>query len=235
MRRWGVILLGALLPPLSAAAPLERAITVAAVAPAPHAAESAPAHLRPPPGDQEGQIRQGEGLVRAGRYPEALLLLRPLAEETDASWQTLFWAGTAALGTGNLVLAENWLNRALAKESGNATLWLQRALVEEERGEAVAALHFLNTARKLAPDHIQVILNYAYVMDALDRREEAVAQYSRFLLLTADHPGYTALRLKIVQRIGRLSEGAIPGEGTQRPHRSSLDQVTTAPLSADPG
>jgi len=157
------------------------------------------------PDHDRGRLLQGAMLVRVGDYLEAALILAPLLEKPRSGWRPWFWMGTAELLMGRLENAADYLDEALAIEGGNAAIWIQRALVEQQRGQDRFALQMLAVAEQLAPDDPRVALNIAYSLDRLGRAEEAVARYTHYLLLTAGREEERQARRQVLQRIGHLS------------------------------
>ena len=80
-------------------------------------------------------------------------------------------------------------------------LWLQCAIIEQQRGKHEAALRILNEAEKLAPDTPEVQLNIGYSFDAIGNQRLSVKAYNSFLKLTEENPAYMMVRHKVLERL----------------------------------
>lgn len=119
--------------------------------------------------------------VRLGKAEAAIEVLETLTAATKANWEIWFWLGSARLLRGELTPAALALDEALARDGDVAEIWIQRALVEQQRGDHRTAIQLLGIASELAPEHPQVLLNLAYSSEALGYVEDARRAYRKFL------------------------------------------------------
>ncbi len=133
------------------------------------------------PKHKRARLLLGKLLVQSRKFTAAEQLIAPLLRDTDNYWQAWFWSGTAQLMMGKLDLAANSLDQALSIESERAAIWVQRAVVEQERGSASAALQLLAIAAELEPRNPQVLINVAYANETINATELAMSAYRRFL------------------------------------------------------
>ena len=131
------------------------------------------------------RMSYGRLLVKNGKSKKAITVLQPLAKDTLHDWQPWFWLGSAQLLMGELNNAAFSLDEALAREGGIISLWVQRAIVEQERGMPVVALHLLQVADGIEPGNSDVIINYAYASELSGDIKSAAIMYKKFLQLTA--------------------------------------------------
>ena len=94
----------------------------------------------------------------------------------------------------------------LARDATVPQLWVQRALVSQQRGRFGEALDALRQAELLAPKLPEVQLNLAYSLEALGDGQAAVTHYRTFLTLTEGKRAYHATRKKVLDRIIRLEK-----------------------------
>jgi len=145
-------------------------------------------------------------LINRKRYEQAMTLLQPLFVDPPVEWEPWFWRGTAYLGMGQLAKAEESFVEGLARDSTIPFLWVQRALVSQQRGHFVAAIESLRQAELLAPELPEVQLNLAYSLETQGNTQLAVGHYHNFLNLTEGKPAYHPARRKVLDRVIRLEE-----------------------------
>ncbi len=150
------------------------------------------------------EIDAASRLVQGGRYEEAVTLLEPLFATPPKEWEAYLVMGTAHLGAGRLDLAENYFNRGIARDARQAKLWIQLALVAQQKKENLAALQRLNHARQLAPESPDVWLNIGYSNDVLGDRDGAVRAYRNFLAFSEGKADYLKMRMRVIERLGAL-------------------------------
>lgn len=156
------------------------------------------------PGDVK--LARARHLIQTRRYARAVITLRPLFVTPPKTWEPWFWLGTAQLGLGQWEKARNSLVEGLARDATVPQLWVQRALVSQQRGRFGEALDALRQAELLAPKLPEVQLNLAYSLEALGERQVAVTHYRTFLSLTEGKRAYHATRKKVLDRIIRLEK-----------------------------
>ncbi len=141
-------------------------------------------------------------LIEQKRYAEAIQQLEA-AQNLIHNWEQNYCLGTAYLLSGRLEEASRYLDRALTLKGEIAEVWIQRAIVEQEKGNARQALRLLNVAYGINPDSTAIQLNAAYAYEQLQQEESARNAYSRFLLLSTNEPHNARLRQKIIYRLSR--------------------------------
>ncbi len=152
------------------------------------------------------RLTYGRLMVKSGDATGAVALLQPLAQQAPQDWHVWFWLGSAWLLQGKLVQAAEALDRALALNGEELAVWVQRAVVEQERGYPQHAEHYLQVAAQLAPENLEVLLNAAHVAEQLGKTGEAIALYRRFLSRSISHRSHASLRPRILERLHALSQ-----------------------------
>lgn len=147
------------------------------------------------------QLRQARYLINIGSYAEAIDILKSIIDRQEEIWDTYLLMGAAYLGLGELDNAETYLEMGLAINGNVPQLWLQCAIVEQQRGKHEAALRILNESEKLAPDIPEVQLNIGYSYDAIGNQKLSVKAYNSFLKLTEGNPAYMIVRSKVLKRL----------------------------------
>ncbi|MCP5005637.1 MAG: tetratricopeptide repeat protein [Planctomycetes bacterium] len=149
-------------------------------------------------------LRRARHLINIGSYAEAIDILKPIIDRQEEMWDAYLLMGAAHLGTGELDYAETYLEMGLAIDGNVPQLWLQCAIVEQQRGEHEVALRILNETEKLSPNIPEVQLNIGYSNDAIGNQKLAVQAYNSFLQLTEGNPDYLMVRFKVLQRLHNL-------------------------------
>ena len=150
------------------------------------------------------RVAQAQHLIKKRRYSQAVTILTPLFRTPPDRWELWFWMGTAHLGLGNLAEADNAFMEGLARDTTIPHLWVQRALVGQQRGRYGEAIESLRQAEILAPELPEVQLNLAYSLETQGERKLAVEHYHIFLALTEGKPAYRTARKKVLDRVIRL-------------------------------
>ena len=151
------------------------------------------------------RIYYGRLLVKNGDGDKAISVLQPLAKQSMNDWRLWFWLGTAQLINGELDNAAFSLDEALAREGDVVSLWVQRAIVEQERGNADTAVHLLQIADNIEPGNSDVMVNYAYASELSGDINKAIIIYKHFLQITSSNPRYGRLRSQILFRLSQFS------------------------------
>ena len=136
-------------------------------------------------------------------YTEAAGNAQALTREFPDRWEPWFWLGTEQLAQGQLDAAAAALEQAGKLNPKVAQIWVQRAVVEQERGAHAAAVRLLTEARGLSPKSPQVYLNLGYSNDALGLSAEAERNYQYFLTLTEGDVAYLLQRTLVIERLER--------------------------------
>ncbi len=150
------------------------------------------------------QLKRARHLINIGSYADAIDILKPNIDRQEEIWDTYLLMGAAYLGLGELDNAEIYSEMGLAINGKVPQLWLQCAIVEQQRGKHEAALRILNEAGKLAPDIPEVQLNIGYSYDAINNQKLSVKAYNSFLNLTEGNPAYMMVRYKVLERLRNI-------------------------------
>ena len=111
--------------------------------------------------------------------------------------------GTAQLGVGDLDKAENAFMEGLVRDETVPHLWVQRAVIAQQRGQYKSAMDALRQAEFLAPDLPEVQLNLAYNFDHEGNTKLALRHYKEYLSLTEGKASYHRVRRKVLERVIR--------------------------------
>lgn len=155
--------------------------------------------------DIKSEIDRAKHMINVGSYEKAVNILKPVIKNYVATWKVYLLIGTAYLGLNELDLAEKYLDKGLAITGRQPQLWLQRAVVEQQRGDHETALQLLQESLKLAPAMPEVQLNIGYSINTMgDRPLEAKIEYKLFLDLTENKSAYFTVRKKVMERVVSL-------------------------------
>jgi hypothetical protein len=149
------------------------------------------------------QLRHAQQLIRSGEYEDAVALLSPLFHEPPVNWQPWFWMGTALLGKGDMEQADQFFLSGLARNDKVPQLWIQRALVAQQRGDYQLAIHELRQAESLEADIPHIPLNMGYAYEQLGNDRMANQYYGKFLKLSEGNPIFFSTRKKLYARLTR--------------------------------
>ena len=154
----------------------------------------------------EATLIQAKYLIKKRRYQHAVILLKPLFVTPPETWEPWFWLGTAQLGLEQFEQAEESFLEGLARNAAIPHLWVQRALVSQQRGLYGEAVEALRHAELIAPDLPEVQLNLAFSLEGQGRITDAVHHYQAFLAITEGSKSYQPARKKVLDRIVRLEK-----------------------------
>ncbi len=156
------------------------------------------APLQPSP---TNRLNHAQEMIRAGEYEDAVALLSPLFHNPPVKWQPWFWMGTALLGKGDMEEADQYFLSGLARNDKIPQLWIQRALVAQQRGDFQLAIHELRQAESLAANLPHIHLNMGYAYEQLGNDQMANQYYGKFLKLSEDQPSFFSTRKKLFARL----------------------------------
>ncbi len=141
-------------------------------------------------------ISEATSALHESDYANAISRL----ENLDGSdrWEVPFWLGTAYLLDGQLENAELMLDDALSLQSEVAEIWVQRAVVAQERQQPEIALQFLEVAAQIDERYALTYLNVGIAYESLGDRQNARGAYGKFLKLSA--AGNTTSRFRRLRR-----------------------------------
>ena len=160
------------------------------------------------------QLRHAQQLIRSGDYEDAVALLSPLFHDPPVQWQPWFWMGTALLGKGDMEQADQFFLSGLARNDKIPQLWIQRALVAQQRGDFQLAIHELRQAESLDADLPHIHLNMGYAYERLGNDRLANQYYGKFLKLSEGEPTFFSIRKKLFSRVTRQTLPEKPSNPT---------------------
>ena len=150
------------------------------------------------------RFAQVKSHVRQHRYLEAMEVLEPLFLSLPEDWESWFWMGTAQLGLEHYEEAREAFQEGLARDETIPQLWVQWAIVEQQRGKYSQSLDALRQAELLAPALPEVQLNLAFSLESLGHTRPAREHYHQYLSLTHHNPVHRSTRKKVLDRILHL-------------------------------
>lgn len=163
-----------------------------------NAEAQAPIPLQPSPAER---LRHARQLIQAGQYEKAVTLLSPLFHDPPVKWQPWFWMGTALLGQEDFEQADQFFLSGLARNDKIPQLWIQRALVAQQRENYQLAIHELRQAESLEADIPHIHLNMGYAYERLGNDRLANRYYGKFLELSEGKPAFFSIRKKLFARL----------------------------------
>src|SRR5689334_24152715 len=107
---------------------------------------------------------------------------------------------------GHLGAAEGLYLQVLKAESGNFDALQMLGMLRYQQGRLTEALSLIGAALAIKPHFPPVLLNYAVVLDGMQRREEALAIYDRVLALKPDYAEAWFNRGIALRRLRRAAE-----------------------------
>ncbi len=161
--------------------------------------------LRRTPDHARARLMAGKLMIRDGQYDAAWQVMRPLLKADALDWKPWFWSGTAELLAGRLDDAANHFDEALARDGRVAAVWVQRALVAQERGRFAVAYQLLKVAEAMAPTSAPVLLNLGLTLDAMGQPKAASGYYQRYLVKTAGAARQWQARKVVIERLAALN------------------------------
>jgi len=161
--------------------------------------------LKRTPEHARARLMVGKLMIVDGQYDAAWQVMRPLLRADTLDWKPWFWSGTAELMAGKLDDAANHFDESLARDGRVAAVWVQRALVAQERGRYAVAYQLLKVAEMQSPKSVQVMLNIGFTLDALGKKTRAIHYYQRYLVQTAGASSQWQARRSVIARLAELS------------------------------
>lgn len=119
-------------------------------------------------------------------------------------WQPWFWLGTGQLLLGNINEASFCIDEALAKEGNNPAIWIQKAIIEQEKNNYETAINLLQIADSLEPNNPEVLINYAYAVEKTGKIEKAIQAYNQFLKTSVSQKKWGRLRAQVMLRLSQI-------------------------------
>ena len=175
--------------------------------------------------DVMAQLTYGRLLVKNGKATAAIDVLKPLASKHSDDWRPWFWLGSAQLMEEQLDVAAWSMDEALAREGGNVSLWVQRAVVEQELGNFQMAANMLQVADSIEPQHPDVLVNYAYALEQLGDTDKAIAVYRNFLIVSVSNNQAGRMRSHVVTRLAQIEQARRQPQGDAEARNSTTAQA----------
>ncbi|WP_447969401.1 tetratricopeptide repeat protein [Nitrospira sp. M1] len=148
-------------------------------------------------------------LIQQQSHAEAIAVLQPLFILPPATWEPWFWMGTAQFGLGELDKAEDAFMEGLVRDDTVPYLWVQRAVIEQQRGQYGKAMDALRQAELLDPKLPEVQLNLAYNLEQQGQVNLARRHYRQYLTLTEGRSAYHGVRRKVLEHMLRTQPSPI--------------------------
>jgi len=158
------------------------------------------------------RIAEATSALHEADYASAISRLENL--DAGERWEVPFWLGTAYLLDGQLENAELMLDDALSRQSEVAEVWVQRAVVAQERDQPQVALQLLEVAAQVDSSYALTYLNVGIAYESLGDGQNARGAYGRFLKLSAAGSNTSRvrrLRRDVLMRIAETGRRAAEG------------------------
>ena len=152
----------------------------------------------------EQRLVKAQLLIKRQFHQKAIDVLQPLFVDSPQTWEPWFWLGTAQLGMGDLVQAEDSFMEGLVRDDTVAYLWVQRAVVAQQRGKYGEGMDALRQAELLDPGLPEVQLNLGFNLESQGNKSLALQHYRHFLSLTEGKSTYHTVRRKVLDRVLRM-------------------------------
>lgn len=150
----------------------------------------------------ESQLEQVAKAFNSGSYKEAEELARTVLDQNAKSAGASLWVGKTVLARGQFDEAERHLAHATEISPNLAEAWTLRGIVAQETGNHTQALKYFSETLRLQPNQAEAYFNIGYSQDALGNRNEAEANWRRFLDVAKDKPRYAKQRVYVEQHLG---------------------------------
>jgi len=143
--------------------------------------------------DPAGQLQQAFELHQAGRFDEAMVLYRqvaelPIAGTSDAQVMACLNLATLCEQRGDPAGATGWCARVRNLQPDLARGMLNRAVALQAEGELNGARELYDRALRIDPDYALAYFNRATLHKRLMHFDEAISDYQAALRLKPDNP-----------------------------------------------
>lgn len=154
---------------------------------------------------KEASISYARLLLKTNQAMTAQQVIQPLVETASDDWRVWFFLGSAQLLNGDLNNAADSLGRASSLNGEEVSIWVQRSIIEQEKGNSKAAINLLQVANNLSPNNTDVLINYAYANEKFGNYQKAVRLYQLFLQQSASDHLKGSLRSEVMLRLVQIS------------------------------
>ena len=127
-------------------------------------------------------------LLQFGHYPEALVLAKLAHQDDPSNPRTLLTYGTTLAKLQRYDEAIVILDVLLGSESDHVKAWLVRSDIRRQRRDWDGALHDVERALLLDPDHLKTLKAKAQILESLNRLEDAITIYTHILTVHPNEP-----------------------------------------------
>ncbi|MEE9335613.1 MAG: tetratricopeptide repeat protein [Granulosicoccaceae bacterium] len=121
----------------------------------------------------------------------------------DPDWQVSYWKAQVYLHHGQLGSARRAMDYALSNMSGNADIWVQQAVLEQETNNHDGAVQLLKIALEVNPANAIAQLNLGFSLEHLSQYQAALKAYRKYL--SNGDASNSTLRLKVLKRVELLA------------------------------
>jgi tetratricopeptide (TPR) repeat protein len=160
-----------------------------------------PADTSQPGSDPKSRYVMARTFLSDRLYGKTIEVLSPVFHSPPNEWQPWYLMAVAALGLGHLDDSEHYVIEGLTRDGSIPQLWVQRALIAQQRENHELALNALGQAARLEPDLPEIHLNMAYSFEVQGKVDRATEHYRRFLALTEHNAAYHMVRKKVLTRV----------------------------------
>jgi tetratricopeptide (TPR) repeat protein len=171
-------------------------------------AEVAPSDNTAEPDRVDETVEDARMLLSRGQFQQALVALERLSPAPEGRVDFWLIKGSAHLAMGQLDSADKALASAQLLAPTNAQIAVQRAILQQEKGDHAAALEILKTAALRNPDVPEVFLNQGYSEQALGSVRDARRSFRIFLNITEGRSLYADQRESVNRWLAQFSSAS---------------------------
>jgi len=157
------------------------------------------------PDPVETWLEEARLALSRGQYQQALSSLETLSPKPKHRADFWLIKGSIHLGLGQLELAEQAFASAQALAPGNPQIAVQRAIINQEKGDHAVALQILRDAATLHSNVPEIYLNQGYSLQALGNERDAGRSFRVFLRLTEGRSLYAGQRKVVNEWLTQIS------------------------------
>ncbi|MEL7968833.1 tetratricopeptide repeat protein [Vreelandella neptunia] len=143
--------------------------------------EEAERDVHKKPDDADAWRRLGVIQMRKGKLHDAIASLEKSEQLNPNEHNNLAWLGYTHTQLGNMVQAEEYLNRVLEENPQHLQALIGLVALQFHSGRSLLALETLETAQALSPDNLELLEYKGQSFMRLARYEEALEVYHRII------------------------------------------------------
>ncbi len=167
---------------------------------------------------QDYHLAYARALVDAGQAKEAVHEYQPVLESMPRVGGVWKEAGSAALAAGANALAQSWFDQACVLLPDEAQVWVGGALASHREGNLRRAADLIQTASRLAPEDVKVLMAQGEIYAAAGKHDKALQAFDAALASLDDPLPAHLGRVAVMGRIGRNAEAIAEIERLQVEH-----------------